>query len=164
MCIPRDVCSQVLVSLPELWWLDCVQPLWDVPAATGASLPRLSEMHPPHGPPLSLVRRRHLSMSLCIDPLSGAQCFSIISHRLSSNVNSTQPCSPLFVCRWWLRINNCVGELNQKYFIQFLFYTGEYFQYVHINAALILQPCVILGLSELQSLPVLQSFLLFKMC
>lgn len=26
-----------------------------------------------------------------------------------------------FVCR----INNCIGELNQKYFIQFLFYTGK---------------------------------------
>ena len=24
------------------------------------------------------------------------------------------------------RINNCVGELNQKYFLQFLFYVGMY--------------------------------------
>lgn len=24
------------------------------------------------------------------------------------------------------RISNCVGELNQKYFIQFLFYTGKF--------------------------------------
>lgn len=29
--------------------------------------------------------------------------------------------SALFICR----INNCIGELNQKYFIQFLFYTGK---------------------------------------
>lgn len=78
-----------------------MQPLRNLQATQSAPLPRLPEVYPPHGPPLPLVRsvqRSHLFTS-----------FS--SHLLPD------------VCVF--RINNCVGELNQKYFIQFLFYTGE---------------------------------------
>lgn len=63
-----------------------------------------------------------------------------------------------FSCFFWIRINNCVGELNQKYFIQFLFYTGEYMQYVHINTAVIVQAFIVVGLFELLPLPVLLYF------
>lgn len=99
---------------------------------------------------------------VCIHPFIGALYFSIISHHTYPQNNSPQPFSPLFLWLWWIRINNCVGELNQKYFIQFLFYTGEYLQYVYINAAVMLQPFVILGQIAVSFCsPVL---FLFKMC
>lgn len=43
-------------------------------------------------------------------------------------LKSSSASSHLFRILCVFRINNCVGELNQKYFIQFLFYTGEYVQ------------------------------------
>lgn len=112
-------------------------------------------MHTPHGPPLSLVRRSHLSMSCVFIPSLVLYICPFFSHQMSSSINLSQPCPCWFLWLLWIRINNCVGELNQKYFIQFLFYTGEYMQHIQINAAVILQPFVVVGLCKLQSLPVL---------
>lgn len=121
-----QVCYCAHLFLPAgLWGLDGVQSLWNLQTSQSASLPRLPEVYTPHGPPLSLVRSHQPPFPLFI---TSQTLLVLFVHPHLLNLQRSNLC--VSVCR--NRINNCVGELNQKYFIQFLFYTGECI-YTHLT-------------------------------
>lgn len=106
------ILTWVLLLLPGLWRLDRVQPLWNLQAPQSTSLPGLSEVHTPHGPPLSLVRPSHTPTLLlfqrvaCFEPILKTTVTTVTTKIVAVMIVATRPTATITATSWWLYYYN----------------------------------------------------------